>query len=126
MTDDSRVMKVMVTGSRALHKRKDVKKDVYKALDELLRENGKIIVVSGLARGPGRFAAGWTRKNAQRAGTLSEQDRSILQSLRWASRLNFMIDACDIVIAFWDGKCKETSYVLKHAKNKLRQNTEYT
>lgn len=117
-------IRVAVTGSRRL--KHDVYTPlIYDYLDDFFSEiptNRKIIIASGLAKGPDqrgityaesqgydveRFEAQWTN------GGEVNKNAGIERNIE-------MIDTIDVLIAFWDGKSNGTKHAIQYAAEKKK------
>ena len=111
-------MKVMITGSRSLANNKETKRDVYEALDALLAKDTEMTLLSGKARGVDRIAEQWARKQKVPVNTYAPDYKRHKRGAPFVCNQE-MIDACDGVVAFWDGTSKGTKHVLDRAGAKL-------
>ena len=107
-----------VVGSRSCKTPKD-KKRVFKKLDSIHSKIGISCIVSGRAVGPDSFAEAWAiergvdteiflpdwKKHGRAAGFIRNND---------------IVEACDRLLAFWDGSSKGTEHSINLARKKSR------
>lgn len=109
-------MKLAVVGSRGF---KD-KERLFSILSKN-RENIKLIV-SGNASGPDTFAVEWAQKYGVPYLVFPplwhNPDTGVFDKGAGFKRNGKIIDACDEVLAFWDGESKGTSNSIEWAKKK--------
>jgi len=120
-------MIVMITGSCEFKNgvMEEVRTDVYRELDELRQTGPEMTLISGGARGVDRIGEQWAR---ERGVGLVVYKPDYKRHRRGAPlvRNKAMVEACDGVVAFWNGTSKETKHVLEHARRKLLGCSEYS
>lgn len=112
-------MIVLITGSRAFEAEvlREVRKDVYRELDALHKTAPTMTLLSGGARGVDRLGERWARARGV--------DLVVRPPARKKATVEAMVEACDGVVAFWDGASEGTRRILEHARNKLLVCSEY-
>lgn len=105
-------MRIAVVGSRGFTNKE--------LLDSTLSEYNPTEIVSGGARGADRMAADWANEHRI---TLTEfyPDYDKYGRAAPIKRNDLIVDAADMVIAFWDGKSTGTKYTMNYAKKKGKE-----
>lgn len=117
-------MKLMITGSRSLSKNEEATRDVNETLDALLAKHADIQLLSGGARGIDKMAEAWAKERKVPV-VLYLPDYKRFKRGAPLVRNQEMVDTCDGVVAFWDGKSKGTKFVLDRARGKLLSCSTY-
>jgi len=111
-------MKLAIIGSRSFN---DVA-FISSELDKLFESNRLDLIVSGGARGADSIGAEWARsKGIPCKVHLPDWDR--YGKSAGFIRNELIINDCDAVIAFWDGKSRGTLHSINLAKKKGRELT---
>jgi hypothetical protein len=131
MTQDSKGIALAVVGSRptkasdresfdlARIRIDKVRRRVWRKLDRLHENIGIRLIVSGRAFGPDKYAEEWAidrgvpteiflpdwNKHGKSAGFIRNAD---------------IVEACDRLLAFWDGRSKGTEHSINLARKKSR------
>ncbi len=98
-------MKIAIIGSRSLHNVADLEK--YIPLETTL-------IISGGAKGIDALAEKYAAKNGIHTKIIKPEYEKYK---RYAplKRNQTIVEACDVIIAFWDGKSKGTKYTIDYA-----------
>ena len=99
-------MKLAVVGSRGF--RDD------RLMAERLSAVGPSVVVSGGARGADRMAETWARRNGVETEIFLPDHKKYKHAYHHRNRL--IAEACDKLIAFWDGSSTGTKYTIGYAR----------
>lgn len=105
---------VVVAGSRDFCDYDYAKKCLDWILKKRIDDGYKIVVISGHARGADMIGERWAEENGWAVSSHpAEWDK-------YGKRAGFirnceMVDCCDGVVAFWDGKSKGTKHTIDYA-----------
>lgn len=91
--------KIAVVGSRTF----TAVGRIIPILDQLLAENGPFTVVSGGAEGPDSIAVDWAMKRGLAAPEVFLADWEKEGDAAGIKRNGKIVEACEILVAFWDG-----------------------
>lgn len=117
---------VLITGSRFLEGNHEVEADVYRILDETHgMHKGKMMLLSGGAKGVDRIGEKWAFKRSV-ACHVCKPDYKRFRRAAPLIRNKQMVEACNEIVAFWDGKSKGTEHVVKHGTAKIRVCMRYS
>ena len=104
-------MKIAVAGSRSFHD--------YAHLCAVLDEHGPTAIISGGANGADTLARQYAHERELPFFEFLPKfktDKSIPYHPRWyLTRNQDMVNAADMLVAFWDGKSKGTSFTIDYA-----------
>lgn len=103
-------MNLAVIGSRSWSD-----KEVLEA--ELDRLEGVALLVSGGARGADTMAADWARRRGVPVQEFLPDYRAHGRGAP-LRRNQLIVDACDVLLAFWDGKSRGTAWTIARAREK--------
>ncbi len=99
-------MKLAVIGSRSFRDRR--------LMDAKLKELSPAQVISGGANGADHIAAVWARKNGVDVQVFWPDHKRHRHPYHHRNRL--IAEACDQLIAFWDGASTGTKYTIDYAR----------
>lgn len=98
--------KLAVVGSRGFRD--------YHKLDGVLRDAAPTVVISGGARGADSLAETWARRNGVETQIFLPDHKKYRHAFHHRNRL--IAEACERLIAFWDGKSTGTKYTIDYAR----------
>ena len=117
---------VLITGSRSLNGNQEVEADVYRILNELhATHKDEMVLLSGGAKGVDRIGENWASEHNV-ACKVWKPDYKQFRRAAPLIRNKQMVDACDDIVAFWDGKSKGTKHAMEHGKTKTRVCIQYS
>lgn len=99
-------MKLAVIGSRGFRD--------FKLMDDRLKEFNPSIVISGGAVGADKMSCIWARRNGVETQEFLPDHKKYRHAYHHRNRL--IAEACDELVAFWDGKSSGTRYTIDYAK----------
>ncbi|MCS4089601.1 SLOG family protein [Rhizobium sp. BK176] len=99
-------LKIAVIGSRTF--RDD------KLLAKTLTERDPGAVISGGAKGADHLAERWARRNGVETLIFHPDRKKYRHPYHHRNRL--IVEACDMLIAFWDGRSSGTKYTIEYAR----------
>jgi predicted Rossmann fold nucleotide-binding protein DprA/Smf involved in DNA uptake len=99
-------LKIAVIGSRTF--RDD------RLLAKTLVENDPGLVISGGAKGADHLAERWARRNGVETLIFHPDHKKYRHPFHHRNRL--IVEACDMLIAFWDGHSSGTKYTIEYAR----------
>lgn len=83
-------------------------------LSKTLEEANPALVISGGAIGADHLGVRWARRNGVETLIFHPQHKKYKHAYHHRNRL--IVEACDRVIAFWDGSSSGTKYTINYAK----------
>lgn len=99
-------MKLAVIGSRGFRDRR--------LMDEKLSAIAPSLVISGGATGADQLSCIWARKNGVETQEFLPDHKQYKHPYHHRNRL--IAEACDELIAFWDGHSTGTKYTIEYAR----------
>lgn len=109
-------MKVAIIGSRNITD----KSYIYKQLDSFFKDNKPELIVSGGAHGPDKIGIAWALENKINVKEFLPDWERYKKSAGFI-RNTQIVEAADLVIAFWDGLSKGTKDSINKAKKLNKQ-----
>lgn len=104
-------MKIAIIGSRCITD----KSYIYEKLDYIFRNKKPSLVISGGAHGPDRIGIAWALENKIETQEFLPDWNKYKKSAGFI-RNTQIVEAADIIIAFWDGISKGTKDSIDKAK----------
>ncbi len=99
-------MKLAVIGSRGFRD--------YGLMDNKLKELSPSLIISGGAKGADSYAEMWARRNLVQTEIYLPDHKKYKHPYHHRNRL--IVEACDELIAFWDGSSTGTKYTIGYAR----------
>jgi predicted Rossmann fold nucleotide-binding protein DprA/Smf involved in DNA uptake len=89
-------------------------------VDQIMRDYLPTIqtLISGGAKGADRLGAAWARKNGIDTQIFHPDHRRYKHAFHHRNRL--IVEAADLVVAFWDGHSSGTAYTIGYARSPHR------
>lgn len=106
--------KVIIAGSRGCE---EWNEDYFKKIDSILVNLENVVIISGTARGADKLGENYSKRRHLKLIKMPADWNKYGNSAGMV-RNNDMADYGDYLIAFWDGKSKGTSHMIKTAKEK--------
>ncbi len=110
-------MKLAIIGSRGI----DDAGFIEQKLDEYAAQLRINSIVSGGAKGVDSIAEAWAKRNGIQTIILKPDYENYEPQIAPLLRNEDIVKACDLLVAFWDGKSRGTDYTVRAARkaNKL-------
>lgn len=100
------MMKLAVVGSRGFRD--------YAKLSEAITQFSPSLIISGGARGADQLGETWARRNGVETLIHLPDHKSFKHAYHHRNRL--IAEACEHLLAFWDGRSTGTKYTIGYAK----------
>jgi len=115
MTCGEKPIALAVVGSRKYRDRQCV----FKKLDRIHKNLGIRLIISGGAQGPDSYSQEWAEsRNVETCIFLPDWER--FKKSAGFIRNADIVEACDRLLAFWDGESKGTKHSIDLARKKQR------
>jgi predicted Rossmann fold nucleotide-binding protein DprA/Smf involved in DNA uptake len=106
MTDVAPGLKIAVVGSRGFRD--------TRLVDRKLSEMKPALVISGGAKGADQLGETWARRNGIETLIFHPDHKKYKHPYHHRNRL--IAEACDVLVAFWDGRSSGTKYTIEYAR----------
>lgn len=106
MTGAATSQKVAVVGSRGFRN--------ARLVDQKMSEMKPSLVISGGADGADHLGETWARRNGVETLIFHPDHKKYKHAYHHRNRL--IAEACDVLVAFWDGRSSGTKYTIGYAR----------